>query len=176
MRLPPLQLMSDTHFFVSGDVTIHPTAAIAPGVLLEADPDSQLIIQAGVCIGMGTTLHAQQGILEIDTGASLGSGVLMVGSGKIGANACIGSMATLFNASVEPEQIIAAGTLVGDTSRQWADLPTVTASVEISASVTIAASSSPSPEPASSPQPKVYGQESFKQLMTSLFPHRSTGG
>jgi len=64
MHLSPLQLISN-HFYVSGNVTIHPSAAIAPGVLLQADPESQIIIAAGVCVGMGTILHAHAGILEV---------------------------------------------------------------------------------------------------------------
>jgi len=58
MHLSPLQPISNSHFYVSGNVTIHPSAAIAPGVLLQADPESQIIIAAGVCVGMGTILHA----------------------------------------------------------------------------------------------------------------------
>jgi carbon dioxide concentrating mechanism protein CcmN len=98
-------------------VTVHPTAAIAPGVLLQADPDSQLIIGAGVCIGIGSVLHAHQGVLEISAGAILGSGVLIVGRGKIGANACIGSSVTILHPAIEPEQFVKPGSLLGDTSR-----------------------------------------------------------
>jgi len=65
MHLSPLQPISNSHFYVSGNVTIHPSAAIAPGVLLQADPESQIIIAAGVCVGMGTILHAHAGILEV---------------------------------------------------------------------------------------------------------------
>jgi len=63
MHLSPLQPISNSHFYVSGNVTIHPSAAIAPGV--SADPESQIIIAAGVCVGMGTILHAHAGILEV---------------------------------------------------------------------------------------------------------------
>jgi carbon dioxide concentrating mechanism protein CcmN len=44
----------------------------------------------------------------------------MVGKGKIGANACIGSATTVFNYSVEPGQVVPPGSILGDTSRQIA--------------------------------------------------------
>lgn len=120
MRLPPLPLIRDAHFCVSGHVTIHPSAVIAPSVMLQADPGSHLIIAEGVCIGVGSILHAHQGILEIEAGVTLGRGVLIIGSGKIGANACIGSASTIFNGSVLSGQSIPPGSLIGDGSRQVA--------------------------------------------------------
>jgi carbon dioxide concentrating mechanism protein CcmN len=116
--LPPLQAMHDSQVYISGDVTIHPNAAIAPGVLLQASPGSSIIIAAGVCIGMGAVLHACDGILEIQEGVSLGAGVLMVGAGMIGANACIGSQCTLLNTSVEGKVLVPSGSVLGDGSRQ----------------------------------------------------------
>jgi len=71
MHLSPLQPISNSHFYVGGNVIIH-SAAIAPGVLLQADPESQIIIAAGVCVGMGTILHAHAGILEVESGANIG--------------------------------------------------------------------------------------------------------
>lgn len=118
MPLPPLQPISTSHFYMSGDVTIHDGAAIAPGAILQADPDGQIIIKAGACIGMGVILHANQGTLQVETGAILGAGVLVVGKGKIGANACIGAATTIWNASIAPNQIVPSGSLVGDTTRQ----------------------------------------------------------
>jgi carbon dioxide concentrating mechanism protein CcmN len=116
--LPPLQAMHDSQVYISGDVTIHPNAAIAPGVLLQASPGSSIIIAAGACIGMGAVLHSYDGILEIQEGASLGAGVLMVGAGVIGANACIGSQCTLLNTSVETKILVPSGSVLGDGSRQ----------------------------------------------------------
>lgn len=104
--------------YISGEVTIEPSAAIAPGVLLQASPNSRIVIRAGVCIGMGTILHAYEGTLEVDAGATLGAGVLVVGKGKIGANACIGSTTTILNCSIEPRQVVVAGSLIGDESRR----------------------------------------------------------
>src|SRR5512140_1553822 len=110
--LPPLEPISYTQSFVSGKVIIHEGAAIAVGVLLQADPDSQIEIAAGVCIGMGSILHAQRGTLTIGTGANLGSGVLVVGVGTIGAGACIGSMTTLYDPEIAPGEVVAPSSLI----------------------------------------------------------------
>lgn len=98
-------------------MTVHPSAAIAPGVLLKANSGARLIIEAGVSIGMGSILHVYEGTLTIATGACLGSSVLLVGSGKIGEKACIGSMTTLIDACVEAGQVIPSESLIGDSSR-----------------------------------------------------------
>jgi hypothetical protein len=45
----------------------------------------------------------------------------MIGSGKIGANACIGSATTVFNCSVAPGQVVAPGSVLGDNSRHFSD-------------------------------------------------------
>ncbi|GET41280.1 hexapeptide repeat-containing transferase [Microseira wollei NIES-4236] len=121
MHLPPLPSITTSHVIVTGDVSIDKSAAIAPGVILQADPDSRIIIAAGVCIGMGAILHAHKGILEIDAGAILGAGVLVVGVGKIGANACIGAATTIWNSSVDSWQVLPAGSMVGETGRKIAD-------------------------------------------------------
>lgn len=118
MSLPPFHPPRNLESYTRGDVTIHPSAAIAPGVLIQAEPDSRIIIKAGVCIGMGTVLHAYQGTLEIQESVNLGAGVLIIGHGTIGANACIGTSTTVFNSSVEPGQVLAPGSLYGDTSRK----------------------------------------------------------
>lgn len=118
MDSPSLELVDDSHIYISGEVIVHPSAAIAPGVLLQADPGSRLTIAAGVCVGQGSVLHAHQGTLEIQTGAILGSGVLIVGQGKIGAYACIGALTTILHSSVEPKQFVPPHSLIGDTSRQ----------------------------------------------------------
>ena len=112
--LPPTD---ETHFTMSGDVTIHPGAAIAPGVVLQADPGSRIVIGAGVCIGMGSLLHAYQGSLEIAQGSTLGFRVLIVGAGHIGANACIGPGVTIIANSVPDGAVIPAGTIIGDAGR-----------------------------------------------------------
>ena len=118
MRSPSRFSIDGTHLFMSGNVVVHDSAAIAPDVLLQADPDSQIVIAAGVCIGSGSVLHAHQGKLILEAGATLGSGVLVVGHGTIGSEACIGSMTTIMNSSIEAKQSVPPGSLIGDSSRQ----------------------------------------------------------
>jgi carbon dioxide concentrating mechanism protein CcmN len=118
MSLPPVQPISRSEFYVNGDVTIDESAIVAPGVILRAAPNSQIIIGAGACLGMGTILTAYQGVIAIGAGAILGTGVLIVGQGEIGENACIGSTTTIFNASVAAMSLVPSGSLIGDTSRQ----------------------------------------------------------
>lgn len=118
MYFPSLQLVSDTEMSVFGDVIIHPTAVIAPGAILQAASGSRIIIGAGVCIGMGAILKTYAGTLEVEDGVILGAGVLIVGQGKIGSNACIGTATTIFEASVDRSAVIPAASLIGDASRQ----------------------------------------------------------
>lgn len=182
MSLSPLHLTCNFNSYISGEVTIDPSAAIAPGVILQADPNSQIIIAAGVCIGMGTVLHARDGILEVEAGATIGAGVLLVGRGKIGANACIGSATTILNCSVEPEQAVAPNSLLGDTSRK----PDSTAAKQ---TTTPPATAAEVTQPLSQTKPDeeiqtqaesannngakvVYGKAALNQLMSTLFPHR----
>jgi carbon dioxide concentrating mechanism protein CcmN len=118
MFVPPLRPSNNIEPYISGDVTIHPTVVIATGVILQAAPNSRIIIGPGVCIGMGTILQVDEGILEVEAGANLGAGFLMVGKGKIGANTCIGSATTVFRCSVAAGQVVAPGSILGDTSRR----------------------------------------------------------
>ncbi len=120
MSVLPLRLSNNFDSYISGEVTIHPSAVLAPGVILQAAENSKIVIGPGVCIGMGAILQVHEGTLEVETGANLGAGFLMVGKGKIGANACIGSATTVFNYSVEPGQVVPPGSILGDTSRQIA--------------------------------------------------------
>lgn len=105
--------VSSMHYSVSGDVTIHEGAAIAPGVLLLADPNSRIVIHAHACIGSGTILHAHDGTLEIGEASVLGVGVLLVGALQIGDRACIGSATTIFNCSIKKGASVASGSLLG---------------------------------------------------------------
>jgi len=118
MLVSPLQLLSNSQIYVSGDVTVDEGAAIAPGVILQAEPNSKIRIGAGACIGLGTIIHARQGTLVIEEGVILGTGVLIVGAGKIGANACIGSGVTILNPAIKDAEMLAAGALIGDQSRR----------------------------------------------------------
>lgn len=196
MYLPPLQPISSSHFYVSGDVTIHPSAAIAPGVLLQADPESRLLIGAGACIGMGTVLHAHQGVLEVETGVTLGAGVLIVGKGTIGANACIGTATTIFNYSPAAGEVVPPLSLLGATGRQIAETQPTKTQAEDTPSPPVpesAATEEPLPETQTAETNSattanastaiasgsaqglgtvVYGQASLNQLLSTLLPHR----
>ena len=184
MKFPPLQPISNTHYYVNGDVTIHPGAAIAPGVLLQADPESQIIIGAGACIGMGAVLHAYQGVLEVGESTNIGTGVLIVGKGKIGINACIGSMTTIFNSSVESGAVLAPGSLVGDSSSRRlteGQLAEVTPEVvetpngQVSEPASVVDNTSvatPAETEAVKASNPVYGEDSLNRLLSTLLPHR----
>lgn len=191
MYLPPVHPISNSHFYVSGSVTIHPSAAIAPGVLLQADPESQIIIAAGVCVGMGAVLHAHQGILEVEEGANIGTGVLIVGKGKIGTNACIGSMTTILNSDLGWGEVVPPGSLIGDASRQVSeaqrpeDATTLIfesssshqVSERLAASATTSDESSlnqQAPESLEATSTQVYGQASLNRLLSTLLPHRQS--
>ena len=114
MYLPPLQAINHADLYQTGDVSIDPSATIGIGVILQAAPNCRIAIGAGACLGMGTILNACEGTIEIEPGAVLGAGVLMVGQGKVGANASVGAVCTIFNASIEPMQVLAAGSVLGD--------------------------------------------------------------
>ena len=121
MSVPPLRLYNNFETFYSGEVIIHASAVIAPGVIMQAAPDSKIIIGSGVCIGMGSILQVDTGILEIESGANLGAGFLMVGAGKVGTNACVGSATTVFRSSVKRGEVVPAGSVIGDTSRTFSE-------------------------------------------------------
>ncbi|WP_019504420.1 hypothetical protein [Pleurocapsa sp. PCC 7319] len=116
--LPPPQPILNNDIRISGDVELHPTASLAPGVILQAAPNCRIVICADVCIGMGVIINACQGSVEIDSGAILGSGVLIVGNCKIGSNACVGTSTTIFQATVTAMTVIEPGSIIGDISRQ----------------------------------------------------------
>ncbi len=203
MYLSPLQLSSNFQVCISGDVVVDEGAAIARGVILRADPDSRISIAAGACIGMGAIIHAREGTLEIGAGVILGAGVLIVGSGAIGANACIGAATTLINPCIDKMQILPAGSLIGDGGRQV----TLEATVEPKVEPETPAVSTPPvekpvketpevdrtkpqtpPETTSSsesraaeqpPQPGevptiLYGQAHINRLLGTLFPYRQS--
>lgn len=116
--LPPPQPVLNKDIRISGDVEIHPTASLAPGVILQAAPNCRIIIGADVCIGMGVIVNASQGSVEIESGAILGSGVLIIGTCKVGNNACIGTAVTIFQVNIEPMTVIDPGSVLGDNSRK----------------------------------------------------------
>ncbi len=112
------QPVNTEQYCTSGDVTIFPGAAIAPGVLLQADVGSRIVIRAGVCIGLGSVIHASHGTITINDGANLGAGVLLIGDVTIGARACLGSAVTVINSAVAARAILESGLVVGDRSRR----------------------------------------------------------
>ena len=118
MPLPFPRPVNAAQMYVSGDVTIDPSAALAPGVILRAAANSQIRIGSGVCLGMGVVLNAYQGTIVIENGVSLGPGVLIVGASTIGHHACIGAVTTIFKTSVDPHQVIPSGSILGDPTRQ----------------------------------------------------------
>ena len=164
MHLPTLPLISNSHVYVEGDVSIDGSAAIAAGVILRAAPDSKIIIAAGVCIGSGSILHAYRGTLEVEAGANLGAGVLIVGKGKIGTNACIGAIATIWNDSIEPFQIVPAGSVIGDKSRQVVDAPLISTSTS---PPTLDASDTPSASTSTTGQESLNGQFAYNSPVVS---------
>lgn len=179
MSFPSLRLqpISTAHYLVSGEVMIHESAAIAPGVLIQADPPSRITIGAGVCIGIGSILHAQQGNVEIEPGANIGAEVLLVGRVKIGANACIGSATTVFNGTVEAGRVIPPGSLVGDLGRPVEELQTTDTVIE-GEPATAANAPPPAPppealgeEPPSNAGVQVFGQVYVNQLLVKMFPN-----
>ncbi|MEG4144504.1 carbon dioxide concentrating mechanism protein [Microcoleus sp. Pol12B5] len=202
MYLSPLQLSSNSQILMSGDVVVNEGAAIAPGAILQADPGSRISIAAGACIGMGVILHAREGTLEIAAGVILGAGVLVVGAGTIGENACIGAATTLINPCIDKMQIMPAGSLMGDTSRQVAPEATATAptSPETPEATTppdrpiepieppqppetppqTAPETAPDPPESTAAEPPqpgetptiLYGQAHINRLLGTLFPHR----
>ncbi|PZU95659.1 MAG: hypothetical protein DCE90_12040 [Pseudanabaena sp.] len=115
--LPPLEPIGDFRSYVCGNVVIDQTAAIASGVLIQADQGGQITIAAGVCIGMGAVLHAQDGLLEICTGANLGAGVLVYGNSKIGEGACIGASSSIVHAVIARGVIVPPCSLISGLSQ-----------------------------------------------------------
>jgi carbon dioxide concentrating mechanism protein CcmN len=118
MSSPLLSDYFSSDVSISGDVTVSPEAVIASGVILRAAADSQIVIEADVCLGKGTIVHACAGSVIIERGAILGAKVLVIGAGTIGSQACIGAEATIINPEITAKTVIATGALVGDESRQ----------------------------------------------------------
>ncbi len=107
---------SDTNgseFYIGGDVTIEADATIGPGVVLQAAPGARLLVRTGVCLGAGAVLQACGGSLEIESDATIGARVLIVGAGTVGAAASIGGESTLLDPNIAPKQSVASGTLLG---------------------------------------------------------------
>ena len=172
MYLSPLQLSSNSQILMSGDVVVNEGAAIAPGAILQADPGSRISIAAGACIGMGVILHAREGTLEIEAGVILGAGVLVVGAGTIGTSACIGAGTTLINPCIDQMQIMPAGSLMGDTSRQAS--AEATSAEATSAEATAAPTSPETPEATTPPVDRPIEPPSPAQTPPPTAPETAT--
>ncbi|MDX2273683.1 MAG: carbon dioxide concentrating mechanism protein [Cyanobacteriota bacterium] len=178
MYLPASDPLSDSCYFMSGDVRIAPGVGIAPGVLLQADPDSYIEIAAGVCIGMGSILHAHAGSLVIEGGATLGTGVLLIGRGHVGSHACIGSSSTIWNASVLPAQVVPPGSMVGDGSRPSPETSTDPPAkpLPVSPVAQVERISNDPPPPAPKSTSHVLGQAQLNRLLSKIYPFRQQLG
>ncbi len=135
MYLPPLQPVVNSNILIIGDVEIHPTASVASGVILQAAPQSRIIIGADVCIGMGVVLNACGGVIDIESGATLGAGVLIIGKSKVGSNSCVGTSTTIFNASVESMKVITPGSILENASKAIASNSSTNVSGGISSKI-----------------------------------------
>ncbi|MBT9311086.1 LbetaH domain-containing protein [Leptothoe kymatousa] len=118
MEPSPLHFVSHTHYYRGGDIVIDESAAIAPGVVFRASPGASIRVGPGVCIGAGVVIQAKKGCVFIESGASLGTGVLVVGHGHIGKDACIGPSSTLMNPAVAANEIIPPCSLLSSSSSQ----------------------------------------------------------
>lgn len=108
--------VSHTHYCLVGDVTVDDSAAIAPGVVLQALPGSRIVIGSRVCLAGGVCIQSKAGVLTISAGATLGANVLIVGRGNVGANACISPGSTLMDPQVEDNSLLAPNTLLSPAS------------------------------------------------------------
>ncbi len=119
MPLPPLALPPSPTVRIAGDVVVHPQAVLAPGVVLWAEAGASIRIGAGVCVGMGSVIHAHGGAITLHEGVNLGAGVLLIGQVTVESHACIGASATVMDTKVPAGAVVAAGSLLGDRSRRW---------------------------------------------------------
>ncbi|MEM9808098.1 MAG: hypothetical protein AAF959_22760 [Cyanobacteria bacterium P01_D01_bin.56] len=106
MEPSPLHFVSHTHYYRGGDVVVDASAAVAPGVVFRAAPGASIRIGPGVCVGAGVVIQARQGCVFIESGVSLGTGVLIVGHGHVGKEACVGPSSTLMNPAIAANEIV----------------------------------------------------------------------
>jgi carbon dioxide concentrating mechanism protein CcmN len=158
-----------TSHHLHGEVHLDPQAVVAPGVCLIANPGSRIQIGAGVCLGMGTILHADGEGIVLETGVIVGAGVLLIGTVRVGAQSCIGSASTVYNTTIAPGQVIAPGSLLGETGRATPAeaVPEPPAPQETEETIVVETAQ------ATQPQPTVVGLQYFNQLRVTL---RTRGG
>jgi carbon dioxide concentrating mechanism protein CcmN len=97
---------------VYGEVIIDPSAVLGLGVMIRAEVGAKIVIGAGVCVGMGTVLHAQGGDILVGNGVSIGAGGLILGTAKLGDNSCLGTSTTVINSIVPSGAVVSPGTVV----------------------------------------------------------------
>jgi carbon dioxide concentrating mechanism protein CcmN len=189
-------------YYIGNNVEVSADVVIASGAVLDAAPGCRLLIEPGVCIGRGVVVQVYGGNLTLASGVNLGKEVLLVGTGFIGARACIGAESTLLNPLVPADAVIPARSLIGEHGQslpppaaasttnghhavnreQTGQSPPATASAAIPENRETAgpsassAASAPAPEQgadsALTAAKMVYGREQVMQLMKTLFPHR----
>jgi carbon dioxide concentrating mechanism protein CcmN len=111
----------------------------------------------------------------------------MIGCGKIGGNACVGSATTILNSSVAAMAVIPAGSCLGDTSRQVTILDVSEQSETVAQEAPKETSESVTSEgefvaeefataegeaPSQSSKSPVVGQVHINNLLVTLFPER----
>lgn len=101
----------------AGNITINPSAIVAPGVVLLAEGTNRIAIGAGVCIGAGSVVRATGGNLTIGAGVCIGREVLIIGTGSISRDACIGAGTTTIDPQIEEGAVVPPHSLLGDRSR-----------------------------------------------------------
>lgn len=118
MSLPILLPSTYETTHVRGEVTVDSSAMIAMGVILNATPGNKIVIHGGVCLGMGTVITAYDGDIVIKPNAILGAGCLIFGRCVIGNQASLGASVTIYNVNVSAGDVISAGSIRGDRTRQ----------------------------------------------------------
>lgn len=177
-------------YYIGANVTVGSGVAIAAGAVLAAAPGSRLIIESEVCIGLGVVVQAHGGDLIVRSGVSLGKGTLLLGTGSVGRQACIGAESTLINPQIQANQVVPARSLLGDPSQAQGNQPPLSPEVSYDSSHngqtpnTNGAANNSSSESgdqlvpldetsaSTGPAATVYGREQVAQLVRVLFPHR----
>jgi carbonic anhydrase/acetyltransferase-like protein (isoleucine patch superfamily) len=118
-----LEPIHTDQYVVVGDVVIAEGVAIAPGVLLQADPGSRIVLGSGICLGMGCVVHASGGEIRIDAGVNLGAGVLVVGATTIGPGAIVGAGTTIFGEAIGPGQLVPPNSLLATSIEPTVSIP-----------------------------------------------------
>jgi carbonic anhydrase/acetyltransferase-like protein (isoleucine patch superfamily) len=141
-----LEPIHTDQYVVMGDVVIAAGVAIAPGVLLQADSGSRIVLGSGICLGMGCVVHASGGEIRIDAGVNLGAGVLIVGATTIGPGAIVGAGTTIFGEAIGPGQLVPPNSLLAKSIGPTVIAPEpveVSPPVEVPQSVTAAPPETP---------------------------------